>query len=76
MQSNVQDAEQLFTIDNSEFGVNVGAGAMGFATDHVGFRGDVRYYRQLTDPTRTTTSTSISAASISGGARVGLTFRW
>lgn len=50
LQQNVIGAESLFTINNSEFGFNLGAGAMGFATDHIGFRGDVRYYRALSDP--------------------------
>ena len=49
MQYNVSTSDQLFDIDSNEFGVNIGAGAMGFATDHVGFRGDLRYYRALTD---------------------------
>ncbi len=40
----------LFEVSNNEFGVNLGVGAMGFASDHVGFRGDVRYYRALIDP--------------------------
>ena len=50
LQQNVENADQLFSINNDEFGVNIGFGAMGFATDHVGFRGDIRYYRALTDP--------------------------
>ena len=50
LQSSVTEAETLFEIDNSEFGFNLGGGAMGFMTDHVGFRGDIRYYRALTDP--------------------------
>ena len=29
---------------------NLGGGAMGFVSDHVGFRGDIRYFRQLSDP--------------------------
>ena len=51
MQTNVEDAEALFEINNSEFGVNLGFGAFGFATDHVGFRGALRYFRALSDPT-------------------------
>ena len=50
LQSNVESSESLFTVDNSEFGFNLGAGAMGFMTDHVGFRGDIRYYRSFEDP--------------------------
>lgn len=50
LQTNVEDADSLFSINNNEFGVNIGVGAFGFATDHVGFRGDLRYFRALGDP--------------------------
>ena len=50
LQSRLEDADALFEVSNSDFGINVGAGAMGFVSDHVGFRGDVRYYRSLSDP--------------------------
>jgi hypothetical protein len=76
MQQNVEDADQLFSINNDEFGVNIGFGAMGFATDHVGFRGDVRYYRALSDPE------SDNEFDIALGdfdfwrGTVGVTFRW
>jgi len=43
-------AESLFEVNNSEFGVNLGGGRDGFVSEHVGFRGDVRYFRQLSDP--------------------------
>ena len=45
------DSESLFDTDSvNDFGFNVGAGVMGFFTKHVGFRGDVRYFRTLLDP--------------------------
>ena len=50
LQTNVNSADDLFEINNNEFGINLGFGAFGFATDHIGFRGDVRYFRALTDP--------------------------
>jgi hypothetical protein len=50
LQSSIEDVEQLFEVSNSDFGINVGGGAMGFMTDHVGLRGDIRYYRSLSDP--------------------------
>lgn len=76
LQTNVQSDDDLFEVTNDEFGVNVGAGAMGFMTDNVGFRGDLRYYRALTDPE------SDNEFDIDFGdfdfwrATVGLTFRW
>jgi hypothetical protein len=76
MQSNVEDADQLFSVNNDEFGVNLGFGAMGFATDHVGFRGDLRYYRQLTDP-EPDNEFDIDFGSFDyWRGTVGLTFRW
>lgn len=34
---------------NNDFGWNLGAGVMGFFSDHVGLRGDVRYFRDTDD---------------------------
>jgi hypothetical protein len=76
MQSNVKDVNDLFPVNNNEFGVNAGAGAMGFATDHVGFRGDVRYYRQLTNPTENNNFNIDFADFNFWRGTVGLTFRW
>ncbi len=33
--------------DQKDLGFNLGAGAMGFFSDHVGLRGDVRYFRTI-----------------------------
>ncbi|HEY8550855.1 MAG TPA: outer membrane beta-barrel protein [Vicinamibacterales bacterium] len=46
----VADAGDFFEISNSDFGVNVGGGVMGFITENVGLRGDIRYFRSLEDP--------------------------
>jgi hypothetical protein len=76
LQTNVNDAGELFSVNNNEFGINVGAGAMGFMTDHVGFRGDVRYFRALSDPQED------NEFDVSFGdfdfwrATGGVTFRW
>lgn len=35
---------------NDDFGFNAGAGLMGFVSDHVGLRGDIRYFRSFADP--------------------------
>jgi len=76
LQTNVQSDDDLFEVTNDEFGINVGAGAMGFMTDNVGFRGDLRYYRALTDPE------SDNEFDIDFGdfdfwrATAGITFRW
>jgi opacity protein-like surface antigen len=50
LQSEARTNDDLFHVDNSEFGFNVGAGALGFFNDHVGIRGDIRYLRSFEDP--------------------------
>jgi hypothetical protein len=45
LKSRVEDADALFEVDNNDFGINLGGGVMGFMTDNVGFRGDLRYFR-------------------------------
>lgn len=50
MRTSVSDINQFFEIDNSSFGVNVGAGVMVFVNDNVGIPGDLRYLRSLQDP--------------------------
>lgn len=45
------DVEDLFEdVDSNELAVSAGAGLMGLVGDHVGLRGDVRYFRVLEDP--------------------------
>ena len=41
------NATDLFNVTSNDFGMNLGAGAMGFFSEHVGLRGDVRYFRSL-----------------------------
>lgn len=76
MQQNVQSDDDLFEINNNEFGVNIGFGAMGFATDHVGFRGDIRYYRALTDPEPDNEFDVALGDFDYWRGTVGVTFRW
>ncbi len=66
----------ILDITSNDFGVNVGGGAMGFFTPHVGLRGDLRYFH------------SVAASSTSNGVSVdlgrlhywrgtvGVSFRW
>ena len=76
MQSSVTDAVSFLKVDNSEFGVNLGAGAMGFVSDHVGIRGDIRYFRQLSDPDEDNEFDIGLGDFDYWRATVGLTFRW
>lgn len=50
MKQKVDDVGQFFEkIDNTDFGFNAGAGVMGFFTDNIGIRGDIRYFRSMRD---------------------------
>ncbi len=50
LKSKVDGVGQFFDqIDSNDFGFNAGAGVIGFFTDNVGIRGDVRYFRSLRD---------------------------
>ena len=49
LRSRLDDVEDFFDLNENSFGVNAGAGLMVFFTDNVGLRGDVRYFRSLSD---------------------------
>ena len=76
MQQNVSGAESLVEVDNSEFGINLGAGAMGFLSDHVGIRGDIRYFRALSDPDEDNEFDIALGDFDYWRATFGVTFRW
>jgi opacity protein-like surface antigen len=49
MKSRIGDAGDLFAVDSTDWGFNVGGGVTGFMTDNFGLRGDVRYFRSFED---------------------------
>jgi len=49
IKSRIGDAEDFFTVDATDWGFNVGGGAMFFFSDKFGLRGDLRYFRSLED---------------------------
>jgi opacity protein-like surface antigen len=51
LKTRVEDASGFFNVDSNELGFNAGGGILFMAGDHLGIQGDVRYFRQLTDPT-------------------------
>jgi hypothetical protein len=66
------------TITDGQLGGNIGAGLMGFAGDHFGFRTDVRFYRGMSD--NTPQDDSLTRTILSNlefwRANVGLAVRW
>jgi opacity protein-like surface antigen len=49
IKTRIDDADDLFNVDSTDFGLNVGGGVAGFFTDNIGVQGDVRYFRSLQD---------------------------
>lgn len=49
IRNRIGNAEDLFNVNSTDWGFNLGAGITGFFTDNVGIRGDVRYFRSLQD---------------------------
>jgi Outer membrane protein beta-barrel domain len=77
LQTRVEDVDDaLFDVDNNDFGINVGGGVMGFMTDNVGFRGDLRYFRAFgEDEGNDQPDLDFSDFDYWRGT-VGVTFRW
>ena len=50
LRTRVEDVSGFFEIDSNNFGLNVGGGVLLFPGESIGLRGDVRYFRNLTDP--------------------------
>jgi opacity protein-like surface antigen len=51
VKARVEDAAGLFEVDSNELGLDVGGGLLIFPSDgSVGIHGDIRYFRNLTDP--------------------------
>ena len=49
LKTTVDDIDDAFDVDRNALGFNVGGGVMGWFTDRVGIRGDLRYFRQMTE---------------------------
>jgi hypothetical protein len=51
VKARVEDAAGLFELDSNELGLGVGGGIVVLpGSGHVGFQGDIRHFRNLTDP--------------------------
>jgi opacity protein-like surface antigen len=63
-------------LDTNDLGVNLGGGLHGFFTDHVGLRGDLRYFRSLQD-TEPDGNLDLGLSDFDfWRGSVGITFRW
>ena len=76
LQAEARSNDDLFRVDNSEFGFNAGVGALGFFSDHVGVRADLRYLRSFVDPEEDNEFDIDIGNFDYWRATGGLTFRW
>jgi opacity protein-like surface antigen len=61
VRTHVQDFKQEFTINTkNDFGLDVGGGVMGFFTQNIGVRGDLRYFRGFRGSSDTVTGLALS----------------
>ena len=49
IKTRIDDPEDIFELNSTDWGLNVGGGVAGFFTDKIGLQGDVRYFRSLQD---------------------------
>ena len=49
IKSRIDDADDLFRVNSTDWGLNIGGGVAGFFNDNMGLQGDVRYFRSLQD---------------------------
>jgi opacity protein-like surface antigen len=71
----VNDVDDAFDVDRNALGFNVGGGVFGFITDRVGIRGDVRYFRQMTEADDDEVDFDVTAFRFWRGT-VGVSFRF
>ena len=74
LKQNVPGATDFLKVSSNDFGMNFGFGAHVFASDHVGFRGDVRYLRSLQKNDSTVTNFALGNFDFWRWT-VGITFR-
>ena len=71
----VDGPDDAFDLDRNALGFNLGGGVFGFFTDRVGIRGDVRYFRQMTEADDDELDFDVTAFRFWRGS-VGVSFRF
>jgi opacity protein-like surface antigen len=74
LKTNVPGATDFLKVSSNDFGMNLGFGAAVFASDHVGFRGDVRYLRSFQEDESSATNFALGNFDFWRWS-VGVTFR-
>jgi len=71
------DFQTVDSISRNDFGYTLGGGVMGYFTDHVGVRGDLRYFRNFKVDDIDLTGVDFERGTFSfGRASIGLLFRF
>jgi len=77
LRSNISGSTFFNDLTSNDFGMNVGGGVHGYFNDHVGLRGDLRYFRLLEDNEPSVTDFDLSLADFNfWRASIGVTFRF
>ena len=77
LRSNISGSTFFNDLTSNDFGFNLGGGLHGYFNDHVGLRGDVRYFRLLQDNEPAADDLDIGLANFNfWRATVGVTFRF
>jgi len=71
----VDDVDDAFDVDRNALGFNLGGGVMAFFSDRVGVRGDLRYFRQMTEADDDDFNFDVTAFRFWRGT-VGVSFRF
>lgn len=71
----VDGPDDAFDVDRNALGFNLGGGVFGFFTDRVGIRGDLRYFRQMTEADDNEIDFDVTAFRFWRGT-VGVSFRF
>lgn len=71
------DFNTVDTLSRNDFGYTLGGGVMGYFTDHVGLRGDLRYFRNFKVDDISLTGVNVEKGTFNfGRASLGLLFRF
>ena len=77
LRSNISGSTFFNDLHTSDFGMNVGGGVHGYLNDHVGLRGDLRYFRLLQDNSPAANDLDLALSSFNfWRASIGVTFRF
>lgn len=77
LRSNISATTFFNELTSNDWGIDVGGGVHGYFNDHVGLRGDLRYFRALQDNSAAPNDLDLALSSFNfWRATVGVTFRF